>query len=422
MTIATDKMTILEQEVVRLGMEEKGEAAIAGAKSRLVLVSDARTVFFSNLALHMDEKPSWQIPTAATDGKNILYNPEWISSLPPAEVQGVLAHEVMHCVLEHFARLGNRDMRKANIAMDLAINPMLIEAGFSLPSSVCLPDREPFDKLNLPAEASFEEYYSLLPDEDGNDGGEDGGEDGDEGRLVEGDDPGGCGGVRPAADESGRQADQATQRKLAEDWKRRATQAHQVAKMRGDLPAGIDRLIEGIERPQVPWTEVLTQFVNTTAKNDYDWRKPNRRFASQGMYFPSLQSQELGDLVLAVDTSGSIGTAELRQFAGELQGILDAFDVRLTILYHDTEVSHVQQWETSDGPLKLEARGGGGTSHHCVFDWIERNATEVTAMISLTDLYTSLPDEAPTYPVVWVCTSNEVAPWGQTLPITVKGD
>ena len=86
----------------------------------------------------------------------------------------------------------------------------------------------------------------------------------------EGDDPGKCGGVQKPSDNAGRPADQAAQRKLGEDWKRRATQANQIAKMRGKLPGGIERLIEGIERPQVKWTEVLQQFVNTTAKNDYD--------------------------------------------------------------------------------------------------------------------------------------------------------
>lgn len=407
--IANDQMTALETEVRRQDMEERADTAISGARSKLLLASDARVVFFSSLALELEPRACWAIATAATDGRHLMYNPEYICGLTSDEVMGVVAHEVLHCVLEHFARLGDRDMPKANIAMDVAINPILIEASFSLPEGALLPNREPLAHLNLPAEASFEEYYALLPD-----GGEGEGE-GD----GEGDDPGKCGGVQKPLDNAGRPADQAAQRKLVEDWKRRATQAHQIAKMRGKLPGGIERLIEGIERPQVRWTEVLQQFVNTTAKNDYDWRIPNRRFVSQGMYFPALRSEELGDLVLAVDTSGSIGDAELQMFAGELQGILDSFDVKLTILFHDTEVAHVQTWETSDGPLKLTPRGGGGTDHHCVFDWIEREGTEVTALICLTDLYTSLPDDAPVYPTLWVCTSDEVAPWGQTLPVKI---
>ena len=94
-------------------------------------------------------------------------------------------------------------------------------------------------------------------------------------------------------------------------------------------------------------------------------RGPGRTAGSlaQGLYLPGLHSEELGDVVLAVDTSGSIDEQMLGLFAAEANAVLGAYDCTVTVLYHDTEVQKVQTWRSADGPLVLEPVGGGGTSH-----------------------------------------------------------
>jgi predicted metal-dependent peptidase len=151
----------------------------------------------------------------------------------------------------------------------------------------------------------------------------------------------------------------------------------------------------------VDWRDVLREFLSQQARNDYSWSPPNRRFIHAGLYLPGLRSEELGDVVLAVDTSGSIGAKELGRFASEAQGILDAYDCTLTILYHDADVQRVDTWQPSDGPLELHPVGGGGTSHVPVFDWIEQQGRMPACVVCLTDLYTEFPDVVPTYPVLW---------------------
>jgi predicted metal-dependent peptidase len=178
-------------------------------------------------------------------------------------------------------------------------------------------------------------------------------------------------------------------------------QAQQVAQQRGQLPAGLARLVEEMLQPRVDWRDVLREFLSRHARNDYSWSPPNRRFVHQGLYLPGLRSEELGDIVLAVDTSGSIGPGELARFAAEAEGILESFDCTLTILYHDTEVQRVQHWTSNDGPLVLEPVGGGGTSHCCVFDWIEGEGMQTACVVCLTDLYTEFPDLMPAVPVLW---------------------
>ena len=146
---------------------------------------------------------------------------------------------------------------------------------------------------------------------------------------------------------------------------------------------------------------MLRQFVASHARNDFSWSSPNRRFVHLGLYLPGLRSEELGEVVLAVDTSGSIGQQELARFAAETQALLESFDCSLAVLYHDTQVQHVQRWRSGDGSLVLEPVGGGGTSHVCVFDWLARQGEEPTCVVCLTDLDTEFPTQPPVTPVLW---------------------
>jgi predicted metal-dependent peptidase len=186
-------------------------------------------------------------------------------------------------------------------------------------------------------------------------------------------------------------------------------QAQQVAKQRGTLPAGLARLVQETLQPRLDWREVLRRFLSSQARNDFSWSHPNRRFLHAGLYLPGLRSEELGEVVLAVDTSGPIGPRELSLFAAEAQAILESFDCSLTILYHDSAVQHVQRWHSGDGPLQLEPAGGGGTSHVCVFEWVEQQGEMPTCVICLTDLYTEFPPLPPALPVLWAVSGDNTS-------------
>jgi predicted metal-dependent peptidase len=191
--------------------------------------------------------------------------------------------------------------------------------------------------------------------------------------------------------------------------------------MHGSLSAGLDRFIDEVLRPAVDWRAVLREFVTRTAKNDYRMTPPNRRFVHQGLYLPVIRGDELGDVLLAVDTSGSVGDAVLKVFAGEVQGVLDAYEAaRLTILYHDSKVRHVQRWETGDGPIKLEPKGGGGTDHRPVFDWIEAAGVDAVCLVCLTDMASFFPERGPDLPVLWASVAKGVkAPFGRLVEVAV---
>jgi predicted metal-dependent peptidase len=382
-----DPFAVIEQAAGRQAAEKRAARALAAARVRLVLGRDARSAFFATLVLRLAPEPAWDVETLSTDGKVLRYFPPFVTALSPDELVGVLAHEVMHCALAHPARRGGRDPERWNVACDLAVNPLLVAAGVVLPPGRLMPGEGSYAGLD-PGKAA-EEYYALLHAPPGPSQRPEGGP-GPAG------DPGGCGQVMDPA-----HCDPAAAREVEADWRVAVAQAQLAAAGRGPLPAGLGRSVERVLHPPADWRAVLREFVASHARNDYSWARPNRRFIAQGLYLPGLHSEELGDVVLAVDTSGSIDERLLGLFAAEANAVLSAYDCAVTVLYHDTDVQRVQAWNAADGPLVLEPVGGGGTSHACVFDWLDRSGLDPACVVCLTDLETEFPAVRPAVPVLW---------------------
>jgi predicted metal-dependent peptidase len=396
----------VEMAALRQSTEEAAVKLLAGARAFLIIGRDAKSIFFATLLFRLQLQSSWDVDTLATDGRLLHYNPEFVTELSLDELVGVLAHEVMHCALAHPFRRGARDLILWNIACDLAINPILRDAKITLPESRLMPGEGTF--ADLQPGKSAEEYYATLrrAKDDGNEG--------DEVPEHETLDPGGCGQVIDASE-----GDPATTQAAAAEWKVALVQAQEAAKGRGELPSGLGRTIEDVVNPPVDWRSVLREFVASTAKNDYSWVRPNRRFLAQGMYLPGLHSEELGDVILAVDTSGSIDEKMLGQFASEVNAVKSAYDCSVTVLYHDTEIQKVQSWRSADGPLVLDPVGGGGTNHTCIFEWIDREGTNPACVICLTDLETEFPAAFNAAPVLWAVIGDcpTTPPFGQVVHI-----
>jgi predicted metal-dependent peptidase len=403
-----DPFCTLEAAAKKQAAAEKVHERISQARTRLVLSKKSDWAFYANLALRLKVEVDDTLGTMATDGRRLVVDPEFVAGISEDERIGVVAHEVMHCAHNHMARLDQRNKQLFNIAADLVVNPIVLASGLKLPSGRLMPGEG--DYKDIPAGLSTEETYAKLRDrpKQPNDNGDE---------EVEGDgpaDPGGCGGVIPPPGD-----DPAAERQLEGEWKVAVAQAANMAKQRGPLSEGLARLVVEILEPVVDWRSVLREFVTRMAKSDYSWTPPNRRYVHQNLYLPSIRSEELGEVVLALDTSGSIDNATLSRFASEIQGILEAFpDASLHIIYHHAAVYNVQQWAGSDGPIELEQTESGGTSHVPVFQKIEELGLDPTCLVCLTDLETSFPDEAPHYPTLWaVVGSKDDAPFGQVVEV-----
>ena len=178
-------------------------------------------------------------------------------------------------------------------------------------------------------------------------------------------------------------------------------------------------MVQDALQPKADWRELLRQFMDQIAKTDYSWTPPNRRYVHQGLYLPSMRSEQLPPIVVAIDTSGSVGQDDLDQFAAELRDILEeARPEFLHVVYCDTSVRSVQTFQPDDD-IELKVAGGGGTSFIPPFEWVEENDVDPVCMIYLTDLRSSrFPDE-PAYPTMWgVYGGNKTeTPFGEVVEI-----
>lgn len=377
-------------------------------KARAGLILDAPFYGALSLKLQPEVKPGYG--TVATDGKRLFWDPAYINELSLEQVKALWAEEVLHCGLAHHVRRGGRDLKRWNMACDQVIFHILQASDFTLPPDV---------KVNpVYAGKSAEEVYSLLPqDPQGGDGGGGGGQ----GQSQPGRQPGqGFGDVEDGKDEQGQTLSHSDRDREEQDWKVAMTQAAQSAKMQGNLSADLARLVDAWVNPKAPWQDLLRRFVELSARNDYSWVPPSRRYLSQGYYLPSLRSEELPAIVIAVDTSGSVTDEELKQYAGEISGILETWDTTIHVVYADSKYQGSQVFTREDLPLKLDAKGGGGTDFRPAFKWVENEGLEPAALIYLTDMECNRWPTDPGYPVLWAKIGRwpgRKAPFGEVVEI-----
>ena len=358
------------------------------ARTRLLLSQP----FFGSLALRMGLIENPAIETMATNGKDVYFNPDFVDGMSMDELVGVLAHEVMHPACNHHTRRDARDPERWNMAADYAINPFLIDNGFTLPDEALIDPAY----SGLSAEA----IYNRLPAAQSGGGGGD-----DQGSNCP--DPGGCGGVMDAPSQGGGAPSPAELAAAEAEFRQAVAQAATVAKNAGKLPGDLARIVDEVLRPKVDWRDVLRRFVTDNAKQDYRWAPPNRRFIHQGIYLPSCRSEQFPPIAIAIDTSGSVDQREMNQFAAELTAILeDCMPQQIHVLYCDSRLRNAETFSPHDLPITLNARGGGGTDFRPPFEWLDEASIDPACMVYLTDLCCSRYPDEPAYPTLWVTSSS----------------
>jgi len=373
--------------------------------------------FFASLALRLTVKEDSSCHTAWTDGNVFAYNPEYINILSPEKLMGLAAHTVMHPACSHHKRRNNRDAKIWNQACDYVINPILLDAGLVLPEGFLFDD----NYCGKSADAVYEILEQGNPEDAQKDGNhepkEDETSDGSEnssgdqqGRVLEENqekdskedkngDPGKSGEVRDNFEQTDLEPD--SDQNI--DWEEALVQAAANARGMGKLPGGLDLFVENRINPKLPWQELLARFIENSARSDYSWMMPNRRYLHMDLYFPSLQNQQLCEIAVAIDTSGSIKPEELEQFGAELSAILEMNSAKIHLFYCDSAINEYQTLEKWDLPIVFQPRGGGGTDYRPVFECLNHQGIHPGCLVFLTDLECrSFPDNAPDYPVLWV--------------------
>jgi predicted metal-dependent peptidase len=358
---------------------------------------------FGSIALTLEEVATLDIPTIATNGKKLFVSPEFWGSLSLQEQVFALAHECVHVLLHHCGVRGHVgwDPKLWNVAVDVVTNHVLAEQRLGKMPEGCIWEPELYAK----GDGIPEKIYRLLEEEGGN-GGE------GEGEGGEGEGEGGEGGRKPWDDVTVEPLDEEAENEV----KVRVQQACLAA---GDVPGDLGRMLKRLTEVKVPWTDVLRDYLHRSQNEDRSFSRPNRRFASQGMYLPSVEDEEeLGKVAVCLDTSGSTWGSQnmLERFATEVAAIVEDLNPSSVVfIQHDTHVRRESEHDKGEVP-EFEVVGGGGTSFIGALAAAGEHDPEVCIM--LTDLYGPMGDE-PEFPVIWCSTGRTEAEFGRVISVEV---
>ena len=370
------------------------EMKLARAKTKLTWGHP----FFGSIALTCRWVADDSIGTMATDGVSILYDPKFVEEMDEEILRGVIAHEVMHIVMKHCLRRGDRDPKKWNIAADYVINDIILEAGFNLPDGVLI------DKSYHGMTA--EQAYARLPDGD-----------------DQPDQPS-WGMVMDAKGEDGAPMSGSEADALEAEIDRKVMVAADTAKSIGKLPASIEGIVKKMRKPQVDWRQQFSRFIGGEFPFDYTQRRINRRIhKATGFFAPSIEKFGAGDIVIGIDTSGSVSSLELEHFLGELNAIAEEHKPdSVTVITCDSKVQTVERFEQGDDITAIKLGGRGGTRVTPVFDYIEDNDMPCDNFVYLSDMEVDDFPDAPDYPVMWVSTGSRFAqqpPFGEIATLEI---
>ena len=389
-------------------------------KCRINLISDLP--FFGTLAFKLKTVIDESVPTACVDGITLKISPTYAAKLTDPQLAGLLVEEIGHCAMGHIWRKGARDHTLFNKACDQTLWETILKLTPATDGRVALsPDCQWQQKY---ANLSAEEIYHLMQQEGGSAGFSPPANSTSPGEFTQPppSDP------SVPSDPSHSPAPGAPQpSEVEQEWKAAVAQAATVERQRGqgNVPAWLKLLVEELTEPKVPWTEYVREFCHRLSRDDYSFRRPNRRLLGRGFVLPSLYSETLGAIVGGFDTSGSIaGVPKLiTDMLSEFQGVLDLCrPEKMVLIDCDTQTYQREEYFPGDDLRGFVPQGGGGTDFRPVFAKIAESDEPPACLIFLTDLYGTFPDKAPDYPVLWANFGDPKAraPFGTTIFVPIE--
>lgn len=375
-------------------------------RAKVSMIRDPRFAYLAGIFMLGKTEITDEIPTACTNGRDVSFNPAFVESLDDAELRGLIYHEYGgHIMMRHlsvYRPLHEVDPERANKACDYVVNQAIVD--YRDPAFIKLPSGGlQNDKYRGMDSRQVFEVLKSEKDKDGNGSGSGDGESMDHHDW-----------------EGAAQLSEQEERVLQKDIDSAVRQSVMASNLIGHA---VDRAIADWLTPKVDWRDALRDFMVTSfAGNDYTtYRKPRRRMLTHDIYMGSPMSDKMQSVVLAVDTSLSIGQAEIDRFLSEVVGVCDSVKPeRVHLIYWGSRVvghERYEQGEIEDIRASTKPVSGGGTNVNCVTQYMLENSIEPTCAVVLTDgdLYGGWGQW--TCPVLWAVTGDAVADVGQTVCI-----
>ena len=374
-----------------------------------------------NLKIHEIKHPD--VPTMGVDHDfNIYYNKEWVDKeIPDFEhLTGIICHEILHVALNHIGRTNLRLQHISNIAQDMVINIAVVNSDMKLVQGEKYINVDkytntawvtiPFQKVgkilvrdinNKAWERVYDEIIGQIEKKGADPGKVEGDMDGSNQRFI----------IDSHLHDAFNKLSQSEKAEVMENMKQVLTDALTTAKMAGKIPGGMERYVNKLLEPSIPWQSVLRRIMKPHFDpNDWTYRKPHRKSYHHGIYLPSVKGESIVVYAM-IDTSGSIDQESYNEFASEIYGMMKTFPQSTIFLsYCDTQIrkEYVLKGMELQKLLTFKPAGGGGTDLEKGLDEIMEKKKNVEAVIVLTDGETSCNRRLHHYPfeVIWVISKD----------------
>jgi predicted metal-dependent peptidase len=390
-----------------------------------------RLGLYAGVWLAMASKMQW-LPgqpmggVAMVDGRQVIYNRDNLNKRPLGEVVFIALHEIIHPMLCHLTRRGNRDPKIYGLAIDIIDNKLCVQ----------VMNETPILKMQVPPDALFgsafglsdaditsveEVYAKLLKKFKGKGKGKGPPEKG-EGGNEPGDGPPMFDEHAPPKNEDGTEMTAAEREAEERDWKITVQAAADMAKKQGKLPGFMEQFINQLLKPKVDWRAQLWS-ATKIAKDDTSYRRFNRKHIHAGIYLPGNYSERIGEVAYVTDTSGSISTEEFKQALGEMNFLIE--ELKPEVLHFgqcDTRLVSMQQLTVDSLPLAVTVKGRGGTDMREAFEWAREHEDELDMFILQTDGYVPPLDPSlhPSCRVIIIVTTNATLPAGWEFDTIIR--
>lgn len=374
-------------------------------KVHVKLMRHKQFCLFSGLFMVGKVKVDEDTPTAKTNGLDVTYGRAFVDSLNDKQLAFLILHETMHKAYRHLQvwdTLWKKNPMLANASCDFVINLQIRDydpSGYD----VEMPTDDKGEVMGLIDEKyrgmDAHQVFLLLEKEQ---------------QQNEGN--GGGGNGIPSMDEHDwENASNGTAEEQEATAREIESALRQGAILAGKMGGNVSREMQDLLTPKVNWKDALRDFVKTSTqgKDQTTWRRLHKRYIGLDIIMPSSYDEKVGSIVVAIDTSGSIGSAELAQFLGEVKSICDEVNPeKIDLLYWDTEVAGHETYqgaELSNVTDVTQAKGGGGTSPECVPQYMRKESLDPECVIMLTDGYIGMQDPNDWQigkPILWCIKGN----------------
>ncbi len=389
--------------------------------------------FYGLFLIGLNKKLNKNIQTACVCKENIntalVINPEFWAEQDENTKVAILKHELLHIAFHHLESLDSYgDKELLNVAADLEINQYIEEQWKGKTWNGLEIHKTPFKELNLPKRAGTRVYYDLLQQEAKNN------PDGDVAKLLgalKDAVNGGTGATIKVTLDDGTEMEVPCSHEMWKEFENMSEAdkkllgkqidhqmkevAENVTKSRGTIPSELSEYINGlfeIVEPVIDWKAYLRRFNGMATKvyTKKTRRKLNKRFAGN----PALKIKQRKNTLVAIDTSGSVGSKDLEEFFNEIHHIYKT-GTEVDIIECDARIHRVYKYDGKQKE-KIDVQGRGGTDFEPVMVYLKDNKDKYQNIIYLTDGYCSAPSTPPSRPILWVISEN--GSMGYDLPGT----